>query len=89
MVGTKGLPEQLLTEAGYPNGFKTKLNCPNDRYINDEQTCVAIASMWAKVGIQAASLLAGLVGWALLRFTPSAVNPGEWGESPVVARQGK
>ena len=45
--------KQLLTEAGYPNGFKTKLNCPNDRYINDEQTCVAIASMWAKVGIQA------------------------------------
>ena len=45
--------KQLLTEVGYPNGFKTKLNCPNDRYINDEQTCVAIASMWAKVGIQA------------------------------------
>jgi peptide/nickel transport system substrate-binding protein len=45
--------KKLLAEAGYPNGFKTKLNCPNDRYINDEQTCVAIASMWAKAGIQA------------------------------------
>ncbi|MBF9232303.1 ABC transporter substrate-binding protein [Microvirga alba] len=44
--------KKLLAEAGYPNGFKTKLNCPNDRYINDEQTCVAIASMWTKVGIQ-------------------------------------
>ncbi|NIX78325.1 ABC transporter substrate-binding protein [Microvirga terricola] len=44
--------KKLLAEAGLPNGFKTKLNCPNDRYINDEQICVAIASMWTKVGIQ-------------------------------------
>ncbi|MBM6583488.1 ABC transporter substrate-binding protein [Microvirga sp. BT689] len=44
--------KKLLAEAGYPNGFKTKLNCPNDRYINDEQTCVAIASMWTKIGVQ-------------------------------------
>lgn len=44
--------KKLLADAGYPSGFKTKLNCPNDRYINDEQTCVAIASMWTKVGIQ-------------------------------------
>ena len=42
----------LLAEAGFPNGFKVKLNCPNDRYINDEQTCVAIAAMWTRVGIQ-------------------------------------
>jgi peptide/nickel transport system substrate-binding protein len=42
----------LLAEAGYPNGFKVKLNCPNDRYINDEQTCVAIAAMWTRAGIQ-------------------------------------
>ncbi len=45
--------KKLLAEAGYPNGFKVKLNCPNDRYINDEQTCVAIAAMWTRVGIQA------------------------------------
>ncbi|WP_210485957.1 ABC transporter substrate-binding protein [Microvirga antarctica] len=43
----------LLAEAGYPNGFKVKLNCPNDRYINDEQTCVALAAMWTRAGIQA------------------------------------
>jgi peptide/nickel transport system substrate-binding protein len=42
----------LLTEAGFPNGFKTKLDCPNDRYIADEQTCVAIAAMWSRIGIQ-------------------------------------
>ncbi len=43
--------KKLLTEAGYPNGFKTKLNCSNDRYIADEQTCVAIAAMWTRAGI--------------------------------------
>lgn len=43
---------KLLAEAGYPNGFKTGLACPNDRYINDEQTCVAIAAMWTRIGVQ-------------------------------------
>lgn len=42
----------LLTQAGYPNGFKTGLACPNDRYIADEQICLAIASMWAKAGVE-------------------------------------
>jgi peptide/nickel transport system substrate-binding protein len=45
--------KKLLAEAGYPKGFKVKLNCPNDRYINDEQICVAVAAMWTRVGIQA------------------------------------
>ncbi|MHB2169821.1 ABC transporter substrate-binding protein [Alsobacter sp. R-9] len=47
------LAKKLLAEAGYPNGFKTGFNCSNDRYINDEQICVAIAAMWSRVGIQA------------------------------------
>ena len=41
----------LLTEAGYPNGFKVGLACPNDRYIGDEQICVAIAAMWSRLGV--------------------------------------
>jgi peptide/nickel transport system substrate-binding protein len=44
--------KQLLSEAGFPDGFKTGLDCPNDRYVNDEEICVAIASMWAKIGVQ-------------------------------------
>ncbi len=44
--------KKLLAEAGFPNGFKTGLACPNDRYINDEQTCVAIAAMWTRIGVQ-------------------------------------
>lgn len=43
----------LLAEAGYPNGFKVNLNCTNDRYIADEQICLALASMWAKIGVEA------------------------------------
>lgn len=43
----------LLAEAGYPDGFSFGLMCPNDRYINDEAICRAVASMLAKVGIDA------------------------------------
>jgi peptide/nickel transport system substrate-binding protein len=43
--------KKLLAEAGYPNGFEFQLNCPNNRYVNDEKICVALVSMWAKVGI--------------------------------------
>jgi peptide/nickel transport system substrate-binding protein len=43
--------KRLLTEAGYPNGFGFTMHCPNDRYVNDEKICVALASMWARVGL--------------------------------------
>ena len=46
------LAKQLLTEAGYPHGFKTGLACSNDRYVADEQICLAIASMWSKIGVE-------------------------------------
>ncbi|MBB3231457.1 ABC transporter substrate-binding protein [Halomonas stenophila] len=44
--------QQLLAEAGYPNGFTVGLDCPNDRYVSDEEICQAIAAMWARVGIE-------------------------------------
>ena len=43
---------KLLAEAGYPDGFGVTMDCPNDRYINDEKICVALASMWAKIGVR-------------------------------------
>ncbi|MGZ5046522.1 MAG: ABC transporter substrate-binding protein [Usitatibacter sp.] len=43
--------KKLLAEAGYPNGFETQLDCPNNRYINDEKICVAVAGMLAKIGV--------------------------------------
>jgi peptide/nickel transport system substrate-binding protein len=43
--------KKLLADAGYPNGFTVTLDCPNDRYINDERICVALAGMWSKIGV--------------------------------------
>ncbi|MFC3087266.1 ABC transporter substrate-binding protein [Tabrizicola soli] len=42
----------LLAEAGYPEGFAFNFNCPNDRYVNDEAICQAIAAMWAQAGLE-------------------------------------
>lgn len=44
---------RLLTEAGYPNGFRLTLNCPNNRYVNDEAICQSAVAMLQRVGIQA------------------------------------
>ena len=44
--------KRLMTEAGYPNGFETQLDCPNNRYIQDEEICVALAGMWEKIGVK-------------------------------------
>ena len=44
--------KQLLADAGYPSGFGFTLDCPNNRYINDEQICVAVAGMLAKIGLR-------------------------------------
>jgi peptide/nickel transport system substrate-binding protein len=41
-----------LADAGYPDGFEVQLNCPNNRYVNDEQICIALASMWAQVKVK-------------------------------------
>jgi len=43
---------RLLEEAGYAQGFEVGMNCPNDRYVNDEEICKAVAAMLAKVGIK-------------------------------------
>jgi peptide/nickel transport system substrate-binding protein len=43
---------RLLTEAGYPNGFGVTLDCPNDRYVNDEAICTATTAMLARIGIR-------------------------------------
>jgi peptide/nickel transport system substrate-binding protein len=52
---TKGNAEaakKLLAEAGYPNGFSVGLDCPNDRYVNDERICQAASAMLARAGIK-------------------------------------
>ena len=44
--------KQLLAEAGYPSGFEVTLDCPNNRYVNDEEICIAVAAMLTSIGIQ-------------------------------------
>jgi peptide/nickel transport system substrate-binding protein len=46
-AGTK----KLLAEAGYPNGFEFTLDCPINRYVNDEKICQSLVSMWARAGL--------------------------------------
>jgi peptide/nickel transport system substrate-binding protein len=45
--------KKLLADAGYPNGLEVRLNCPNNRYVNDEEICQAVVAMWARVGVKA------------------------------------
>lgn len=42
----------LLSEAGYPDGFDFTLDCPNNRYVNDEEICQALAGMWSRIGVK-------------------------------------
>ena len=44
--------KKLMAEAGYPNGFEVSLNCPNNRYVNDEKICQAVIAMWARIGVK-------------------------------------
>ncbi|PIE69271.1 MAG: hypothetical protein CSA21_03190 [Deltaproteobacteria bacterium] len=46
------MAKKLLAEAGYPDGFEITIAGPNDRYINDEKICEAIAKYLAKVGLK-------------------------------------
>ncbi len=51
----KGNPKkakEMLAAAGYPDGFSVQLDCPNNRYVNDESICQAAVSMLAKAGIK-------------------------------------
>jgi peptide/nickel transport system substrate-binding protein len=43
--------QELMTEAGYENGFSVQLDCPNDRYINDEAICQALVGMLGRINI--------------------------------------
>jgi len=42
----------LMAEAGYGEGFSVTLDCPNDRYVNDEAICQAVVGMLAQIGIE-------------------------------------
>jgi peptide/nickel transport system substrate-binding protein len=43
---------ELLAQAGYANGFDLMIDCPNDRFAGDEQSCEAVAAMLTQVGVR-------------------------------------
>ena len=43
---------ELLAEAGHPDGFEVGMDCPNNRYVNDEKICLAVVGMLAKIGVK-------------------------------------
>jgi peptide/nickel transport system substrate-binding protein len=42
----------LMAEAGFADGFEVTLDCPNNRYINDEEICLALAAMWSQLKVK-------------------------------------
>lgn len=65
--------KKLLADAGYPNGFALKLECPNDRYVNDEAICQAVTAMWTRIGVKT-SLQAAPMAQFVTRVMNSDVN---------------
>jgi len=42
----------LMEEAGYKDGFELTMDCPNDRYVNDEAICQAVAAMLSRINVK-------------------------------------
>jgi peptide/nickel transport system substrate-binding protein len=43
---------KLMADAGYADGFEVTLDCPNNRYVNDEEICIALAAMWSQIKVK-------------------------------------
>lgn len=78
----------LLAEAGYPDGFSVTLDCPNDRYVNDEEICQAVVSMLGQVGIDVTldaqtkslhfiDIENRVTDFYMLGWTPSTLDSGD------------
>ncbi len=96
--------KKLLADAGYPSGFTVGMNCPNDRYVNDEQICQAVVQMLARIGVKVnllaetkskyfAKILARNTSFYMLGWTPDTYD--SWNAlsslmaSPTESGQGK
>lgn len=44
--------QDLMAEAGYPDGFSITMMAPNNRYVNDDKIAQAVASMLSKINIK-------------------------------------
>ena len=94
--------KKLLAEAGYPDGFEVGMDCPNDRYINDEGICQAIVVMLKKINVTVKALIqtrakyfAKILGpgyktsFFLLGWTPATYDAHNMLISLMATRTGK
>jgi peptide/nickel transport system substrate-binding protein len=44
--------KQLMADAGYAQGFDIVLDCPSDRYVNDDQICQAVTGMLSRISVR-------------------------------------
>ncbi len=45
--------KKLMADAGYAEGFELRMDCPNDRYVNDAAICQAVTAMLARINVKA------------------------------------
>jgi peptide/nickel transport system substrate-binding protein len=43
---------ELLTEAGYPDGFEISMGCPADGYVNINEVCLALQRTLSQIGVE-------------------------------------
>ncbi|MBM3539171.1 MAG: ABC transporter substrate-binding protein [Alphaproteobacteria bacterium] len=63
--------KKLLADAGYPNGFEVEMDCPNDRYVNDEAICQAVVAMLSQIGVKV-----NLLAQTRARYFAKVLGPG-------------
>jgi peptide/nickel transport system substrate-binding protein len=44
--------KKLMADAGFADGFELRMDCPNDRYVNDAAICQAAAAMLSKINVK-------------------------------------
>lgn len=82
---------RLLAEAGFPQGFRLTLHCSNGRYVNDRQTCLQVAQMLSRIGVetQAEAEPQSVFMSRMTRFDASLLlnGWGSYGDNLIVLRQ--
>jgi peptide/nickel transport system substrate-binding protein len=78
--------KKLIADAGYAKGFEVTMDCPNNRYINDEKICQALAAMWAQIGIDVkVNAMPRAVYFPKLEKTDTSMYMLGWGGASIDA----
>ncbi len=74
-----------MAEADVPDGFGLTLVCTPEGYVNEEQICQAVASMWAKIGVKVALQLGPRAAVTQRRVAGQFdVTPLGWANEPAI-----